>query len=74
MTKWYDVADPKKQEYFYREVSNLPRKPYPSVDGIRKVMEIYNYHEMRKHKPEDFHDASFIRQLDQGGYIDSLYN
>jgi NitT/TauT family transport system substrate-binding protein len=74
MAKWYNVTDPKKQEYFYREVSNLPRKPYPSVEGIRKVMEIYTYHEMRKYKPEDFYDNSFIHQLDQSGYIDSLYN
>jgi NitT/TauT family transport system substrate-binding protein len=74
MAKWYNVTDPKKQEYFYREVSNLPRKPYPSVEGIRKVMEIYTYHEMRKYKPEDFYDNSFIHQLDQRGYIDSLYN
>lgn len=73
MAKWYNVTDPKKQEYFYREVLNLPRKPYPSVDGIKKVMEIYNYHEMRKYKPEDFYDGSFIRQLDQSGYLDSLY-
>ena len=74
MARWYNVTDPEKQEYFYREVSNLPRKPYPSVDGIKKVMEIYNYHEMRKYKPEDFYDDSFVRQLDQSRYIDSLYN
>jgi NitT/TauT family transport system substrate-binding protein len=74
MAKWYGVTDPEKQEHFYREVSNLPRKPYPSVEGIKKVMEIYNYHEMRKYKPEDFYDDSFIRQLDQSKYIDSLYD
>ena len=74
MAKWYGVTDPEKQEYFYREVSNLPRKPYPSVEGIKRVMEIYNYHEMRKYKPEDFYDDSFIRQLDQNKYIDGLYD
>ena len=73
IAKWYNVTDPKTQEYFYREVLNLPRKPYPSIDGIKKVMEIYNYHEMRKYKPEDFYDDRFIRQLDQSGYLDSLY-
>ena len=72
--KWYNVADPEKQEHFYREISNLPRKPYPSVEGIKKVMEIYNYHEMRKYQPEDFYDDSFVRQLDQSRYIDSLYD
>ena len=73
MAKWYKVTEPEKQEHFYREISNLPRKPYPSVEGIKKVMEIYNYHEMRKYKAEDFYDDSLIRQLDQSRYIDSLY-
>src|SRR5499426_116570 len=31
MAKWYNVSDPEKKEHFDREVSNLPRKPYPSV-------------------------------------------
>jgi ABC-type nitrate/sulfonate/bicarbonate transport system substrate-binding protein len=74
MAKWYNVTDPKQQEYFYREIANLPRKPYPSVEGIKKVMEIYNSHEMRKYKAEDFYDAGFIRELDQSRFIDGLYN
>jgi ABC-type nitrate/sulfonate/bicarbonate transport system substrate-binding protein len=74
MAKWYNVTDPEKQEQFYREVSNLPRKPYPSVDGIKKVMEIYNTHEMRRYKPEDFYNDNFVRELDKGGFIDSLYD
>lgn len=72
--KWYNVTDREKQEHFYREVSNLPRKPYPSVNGIKKVMEIYNYHEMRRYKPEDFYNDSFVRELDKSGFIDSLYD
>ena len=74
MAKWYKVSDTEKQEHFYREISNLPRKPYPSVAGIKKVMEIYNYHEMRRYNAEDFYDDSFIRQLDQSKYIDRLYD
>ncbi|MBI3940098.1 MAG: hypothetical protein HY315_04640, partial [Acidobacteria bacterium] len=73
MAKWYNITDPEKQELFYTEVSQIPRKPYPAVDGIKKVMEIYNYHEMQRHKPEDFYDDSFVRELDSSGYIDSLY-
>ena len=74
MAKWYNVTDPGKQEHFYREVANLPRKPYPSVEGIKKVMEVYDSHEMRKYKPEDFYDASFMRELDQSRFIDGLYD
>ncbi len=46
---------------------------YPAVDGIRKMMAIYDYREMRLHKVEDFYDASFITALDRSGYIDGLY-
>lgn len=72
MAKWYNVTDPKQQEYFYREIANLPRKPYPSVDGIKKVMQVYDSHEMRKYKPEDFYDSSFMRELDESRFIDTL--
>jgi NitT/TauT family transport system substrate-binding protein len=73
MAKWYGMTDPEKQKYFYREMAKLERKPYPAVAGIKKVMEVYNYHEMTKHKVEDFYDDSFVKELDQSGYIDSLY-
>jgi hypothetical protein len=37
-------------------------------------MQVYNSHEMRKYKPEDFYDASFMRELDQSKFIDGLYD
>jgi hypothetical protein len=51
----------------------LPAKPYPSVEGIKTMMEIYDDREMRIHRREDFYDASFISELDKSGYIDGLY-
>ena len=74
MVKFWNVTDPKMQDWFYeRGVTLVPRKPYPNVDGIKKAMELYDSAEMRKHTPEDFYDDSFVRELDQSGYIDSLY-
>lgn len=73
MAKWYGLSDPEKQKYFYREMAKLERKPYPAVEGIKKVMEIYDYHAMNIHKAEDFYDDSFVAELDKSGYIDSLY-
>lgn len=73
LAKWYGITDPTQQEKMYAQVADLPRKPYPSVDGIKEVMSIYRYREMQIHRPEDFYDASFVRDLDQSGYIDSLY-
>jgi hypothetical protein len=54
-------------------VENTPMKPYPSVNGIRQVLSLFTYRELKQSKPEDFYDASFIAELDKSGYIDSLY-
>jgi NitT/TauT family transport system substrate-binding protein len=74
MAKWYGIRDARAQEHIYAQAVQLPAKPYPSVEGIKTMMEIYNYREMRLHKAEDFYDASFVAELDKSGYIDSLYN
>jgi ABC-type nitrate/sulfonate/bicarbonate transport system substrate-binding protein len=73
MAKWYNIADPEQQQYIYDSSEEMPPKPYPSVEGIRKAMEVYDSNEMRKFKPEDFYDDSFVKELDQSGYIDGLY-
>ena len=73
MAKWYGIRDARAQEHIYAQAVQLPAKPYPSVEGIKTMMEIYNYREMRLHKVEDFYDASFVAELDRSGYIDSLY-
>lgn len=71
--KWYKLKDPELLEYFYREAKKIPSKPYPPYEGIKKVMEVYDSHEMRKYTLERFYDDSFVRELDESGYIDSLY-
>ena len=73
MATWYGINDREQQEFLYRDMTKLPRKPYPHVDGIKKVMELYDTAGMRMHQPEDFYDDSFIRELDESGFIDSLY-
>lgn len=51
--------------------SVLPKKQYPSLEGIKTILtsEIKG----KPAKPEDFADLSFVRELDQSGYIDELY-
>jgi NitT/TauT family transport system substrate-binding protein len=73
MTKWYGITDRAKQEAVYAQATQLPSKPYPSVEGLRKMQQVYNWREMRRHKLTDFYDASFVTELDKSGYIDSLY-
>lgn len=73
INKWYGINDREQQELLFRDMTKLPRKPYPHVPGIKKVMELYNTAGMRRFKVEDFYDDSFIKELDTSGYIDSLY-
>ena len=48
----------------------LPKKQYPS----RRHQDDSEHGAKRQvGKPEDFVDSSFIRELDQSGYIDGLY-
>lgn len=73
LKKWFQMEDPELLEYFYAEAAKLPSKPYPPYEGLKKVMEVYDSHEMRKYTVERFYDDSFVRELDESGYIDSLY-
>lgn len=73
MAEYYGITDPKMQAHFYEPIHDVPRKPYPPLDGIRKTMELFDGPEMRQHKLEDFYDDSFVRELDESGLIDSLY-
>jgi NitT/TauT family transport system substrate-binding protein len=54
----------------------LPKKQYPSLEGIKFILAPLAEKDpkARAAKPEDFADLSFIKELDQSGYIDgSLY-
>jgi NitT/TauT family transport system substrate-binding protein len=73
MAKWFGITDPEKQREVWSQSADLPQKPYPSVVGIRKVMDFFNDPEMATHKPEDFYDDTLVQELDRSGFIDSLY-
>jgi len=49
----------------------LPRKQYPSIEGIKTILSTEP--KGKAAKPEDFVDSSFIKALDDSGYIDGLY-
>ena len=74
LRKWYRMTDPELLEFFYAEVEKLPSKPYPPYEGIKRVMEVYDSHEMRKYSLEHFYDDTYVRELDESGFIDSLYD
>jgi len=73
LSKWHGITDRVYAETVYEGGQWIPRKPYPCYEGIRKAMERYDSNEMRSYTPEDFYDDSLIRELDESGFIDSLY-
>ena len=52
----------------------FPEYPFPCYDGIRRTMEVYDSHEMRKYEPEDFYDDRILRELDQSGFVEQTYD
>jgi len=51
------------------------KKQYPSLEGIKTVMDDIAERDPRakSFKPEQFVDFTFIKELDQSGFIDGLY-
>ncbi|MGE5301920.1 MAG: ABC transporter substrate-binding protein [Alphaproteobacteria bacterium] len=55
--------------------SMYPKKQYPSLEGLKTVLEDIGQRDPRAKsaKPEQFVDFSFIKELDESGFIDGLY-
>jgi hypothetical protein len=53
----------------------LPKKQYPSLEGLKFILAPLAEKDpkARAAKPENFADLSFMKELDQSGYADSLY-
>ena len=71
--KWYGMDSLEQMETMYSEAADLPKKPYPHIEGLKNMQSVYTWREITRHKPEDFVDASFVTELDKSGYIDGLY-
>ncbi|MGH7825107.1 MAG: ABC transporter substrate-binding protein [Candidatus Binatia bacterium] len=53
----------------------LSRKQYPTLEGLKTVLDEISERDPRAKtaKPQQFVDSSFIKELDQSGFIDGLY-
>jgi NitT/TauT family transport system substrate-binding protein len=58
---------------FIEEV--IEKKPYPTIEGLQMVLEQIGERDFKAKtaKPEQFVDTTHLRELDQSGFIDSLY-
>lgn len=70
--RWYGLSR-ERAEIFYARGRWIPKKPYPYVEGLERTAEIFDLHEIRNTRLEDYYDESFVRELDESGFIDALY-
>lgn len=61
--------------YEYYAQTGFQSKPYVSTNGIKAVLEhiAATNPKAKEAKPEQFYDSRFVKELDQSGYIDTLY-
>ncbi len=70
------ISDPEAINDSYQFFARLvPSKPYPPIDGIKEaLLELGDKDpKARGARPEDFADLSFVKELDESGFIDALY-
>ena len=71
LAKWFNITDAKTQDGMFAYVTKFEKKPYPSVDGIKRVLATYDSPAMRSHTPEEFYDSSLVAELDKSGFLDN---
>ncbi len=60
----------------YRVFSALYEKvPYPALEGIQPILDEFAAQnpKAKDYKPENFVDTGIVKQLDQSGFIESVY-
>jgi NitT/TauT family transport system substrate-binding protein len=76
IAKYMRVNDSEAVEDSYQFFAPIvPAKPYPPLDGIKEVLLELGEKDpkARGAKPEEFADSSLVKELDDEGFIDSLY-
>jgi NitT/TauT family transport system substrate-binding protein len=75
--KYMRFKDDRDTEEAYQIMRDIaPRKPYPTVDGMKAVLDELSakLSAAKTAQPRDFMDTRFIEELDRSGFIDGLYN
>jgi NitT/TauT family transport system substrate-binding protein len=59
--------------YLYDQVRDMKPVPAPSEEAIQAVLEREPDPQARTFKPSDFLELSFLRELEQNGFVSALY-
>ena len=76
LAKYFRGQDPDVVEFGYnRAAEDSQRKPYVRAAGVQAVLDSIARRNPRakEFRPEQFIDSRFVKELDESGYIDSLY-
>ncbi|OGP27818.1 MAG: hypothetical protein A2038_05125 [Deltaproteobacteria bacterium GWA2_57_13] len=76
LMKRLQISDPTLVEETYQGLlKELDRKPYPSIEGMQNIQRMMQGSNPRLGdvKVADLIDSSFVRKLDESGFIDRLY-
>jgi NitT/TauT family transport system substrate-binding protein len=77
ISKFMKLEDPEALEETYRHyaLKLTPRAPYPSLKGIQTILDDLALKEPKaaEAKPEQFVEPKFVRELEEGGFIKTLY-
>jgi NitT/TauT family transport system substrate-binding protein len=75
IAKYMRVEEPRLASVEYDfNVSLLPDLPYPTVDGMKLVLDnlVAETPEFARHKPEEFVDASIVERLKRERFLENL--
>jgi NitT/TauT family transport system substrate-binding protein len=69
------ASDEVLEETYKYTTAALEQQPYPSLEVIRSGLEILSlqYPQAKQTDPNPLVDASFVRRIDQSGFISALY-
>jgi NitT/TauT family transport system substrate-binding protein len=76
IAKYTKSRDMEKIEQGYDFNANIYlKKPYPTIRGIQLALEEFGEKNpaAKTARPEQFVDISFVKELDESGYLDGLY-
>lgn len=77
MVKYLRIDDRESLEAQYEENVNklYSKRPYPTTAGVKTILDSIALKDerARQAKPEQFVDLSIVKELDEAGFIDSLY-
>jgi NitT/TauT family transport system substrate-binding protein len=77
LAKYLRVDDKEVLEETYETLVTtlMPEKPYPTIKGVQTILREFGTKDpaARSARPEQFVDASLVKELDSSGFIDRLY-